>query len=396
MKEKLIIKNFGPIKSVDLDLGKMNILIGESASGKSTVAKVLAICRDYEFLYNSLNASIEGWKSNEGRKDVYKSLDYWGMSNYLSLDSKIYYECDKYSVDLILYENLDFNNRFHYFNLISKDEKITISINNVIKLNNGGYGVGSFPDPLDFASKVFNEVFYFPTERGLQSIFSLGQKTISELQSNLFNQFSLLDNISRRFSDKTIIEPLDLEYYNTEGKGYIRNNSQSDFSLLSNGASGYQSTIPIVLIIKYYSEWQERKRTFIIEEPELNLYPKAQKKLVEFLTFSINDFDHQMLLTTHSPYILTALENLMYAHKMANIADGKYKEQVKEIVEEKYWINPEDVNVYFLDKEGEVDLMQRDYALINKDYIDSVSDSTNEIFDKLLSIEVAHENENVK
>ena len=45
MREKLIIKNFGPIKSVDLDLGKITVLIGEQATGKSTIAKVLSICR---------------------------------------------------------------------------------------------------------------------------------------------------------------------------------------------------------------------------------------------------------------------------------------------------------------------------------------------------------------
>ncbi len=43
--EQLIIKNFGPIKDVNLDLRKTTIFIGEQASGKSTLAKLIGILR---------------------------------------------------------------------------------------------------------------------------------------------------------------------------------------------------------------------------------------------------------------------------------------------------------------------------------------------------------------
>jgi predicted ATPase len=46
MKESIIIKNFGPIKDVEIsDIRPMTILIGESGSGKSTILKVLALFR---------------------------------------------------------------------------------------------------------------------------------------------------------------------------------------------------------------------------------------------------------------------------------------------------------------------------------------------------------------
>ena len=51
-KERLVIMNFGPIKSVDLKLGKMTILIGEQATGKSTIAKVLSVCRYFSYIVN--------------------------------------------------------------------------------------------------------------------------------------------------------------------------------------------------------------------------------------------------------------------------------------------------------------------------------------------------------
>lgn len=41
MTDKIIIKNLGPLKQVELDLKEIIILIGPQASGKSTIAKLI-------------------------------------------------------------------------------------------------------------------------------------------------------------------------------------------------------------------------------------------------------------------------------------------------------------------------------------------------------------------
>ena len=48
--EKLIIKNFGSIKKAEIDFNKINIFIGEQATGKSLIAKVLFFCKNF-FVY---------------------------------------------------------------------------------------------------------------------------------------------------------------------------------------------------------------------------------------------------------------------------------------------------------------------------------------------------------
>ena len=46
MAEKLVIQNFGALKEAKLnDIGQVLFLIGESGSGKSTILKVLSMCR---------------------------------------------------------------------------------------------------------------------------------------------------------------------------------------------------------------------------------------------------------------------------------------------------------------------------------------------------------------
>ncbi|MBK8562198.1 MAG: AAA family ATPase [Saprospiraceae bacterium] len=39
--QKLIVRNFGPIRELDLDIKDLSLFIGEQATGKSTVAKLI-------------------------------------------------------------------------------------------------------------------------------------------------------------------------------------------------------------------------------------------------------------------------------------------------------------------------------------------------------------------
>ena len=40
----LIIRNFGPISEIDINLKRVNVIIGPQSSGKSTVLKVACFC----------------------------------------------------------------------------------------------------------------------------------------------------------------------------------------------------------------------------------------------------------------------------------------------------------------------------------------------------------------
>ena len=53
MKESIIIRDLGPIKSIEIDaIRPLTVIIGESASGKSTLMKVIALMR---YIYKMLN-----------------------------------------------------------------------------------------------------------------------------------------------------------------------------------------------------------------------------------------------------------------------------------------------------------------------------------------------------
>lgn len=394
MKEKLIIRNFGPIKSVELDLGRFNVLIGEQATGKSTVAKVLALCRDLTYIIENNPEEEQSFKTG---------LEYYGLHEAAQEGTYIHYDCFHYSFTIERFSSNEievFNNDsedgvktkvFYYHSTLkhnSEDFRLLLKELEDLKANSPGFvTLSQAVLPLRVQNRIstlMDSPFYLPSERGLQSIFSLGRSTIQNMSDLLFNQLAQIDLVARLFKKETLIEPLDIIYKNVDGKGYIRKKDEDRFFSLFNAASGYQSTIPVVLSVKNYSEPQVKGKTFIVDEPELNIFPNVQRRLVNYLADSCVNCGNPILLTTHSPYILTSLNNLAYAYSIGK----RDKEKTAHVIDERYWINPEDISAYMLKSDGTYeDILDRETGLIKAEKIDQVSDELNEQFNALINVE---------
>lgn len=377
-KERLVIKNFGPIKSVDLELGKMTVLIGDQATGKSTIAKVLAMCRYFSYIISTKIFEENPFQSG---------LEAWSIDDSIRNGSYIKYECEDYSVEV---ENEN-ENQLKKPVLIAKSKRFLDLLSQLETVMNEtdqeGNNIQLFSAPESFfknsVSQVLNNPFYIYTERGLQSLFSLGKHSIENISDSLYSYFAKVNGIVSNFKNVTKIEPLNLYYFNENGRGYIKqNNNDSKFIPISRTASGYQSTIPIILLIKYYSEKRNKSKTFIIEEPELNLFPKTQKKLVEFFVESINTNNHSFLIPTHSPYLLSAANDLLLAYKKGE----KNNAEVNDIVDQKYWLNPKEFRAYELSGGEAKPIFDEKTGLIGDNMIDEASDEMNDEFDNLLDI----------
>ena len=406
-KERLVIKNFGPIKSVDLELGKMTILIGEQATGKSTIAKVLAVCRYFSYIVN-YSISIEKLSEFSNNEQFRDGLLEWDIESFLYENSEFIYENFLYKFEfknklIVEYESVaginDYKKEFfechtkiksnhpEFDNLLAQldDLRNEESLQKKTAVEFFQF-IGWSPNENFYrlnVKKIMDNPLYIPTERVLQGSNMLIAKALEY-------EVIKIDRIVKSYSKETTIEPLSLTYKNQKGLGYVKKEKSTEYHTLHNGASGYQSTIPIVLAIKKYNEIDKRQRTFVIEEPELNLFPSAQKKLVEFIVESIYKYKkNRFLLPTHSPYIVSSLNNLMVAYRIGQ----KHNKKVNDIIKEKYWINPKDVEAYRLfydEKEKGVmkeNLILEDLQEISIDYLDGISSEINQIWDKLLQIE---------
>jgi hypothetical protein len=107
---------------------------------------------------------------------------------------------------------------------------------------------------------------------------------------------------------------------------------------------------------------------FIIEEPEQNLFPETQRDLVYYLLRKcINKNGNRLTLTTHSPYVLYALNNCMMACLVSEKMDKNEQQKLK-CYESK--ISPSDVSIYEI-REGCVNkTIQGEDGLISDNYFD--------------------------
>jgi energy-coupling factor transporter ATP-binding protein EcfA2 len=113
---------------------------------------------------------------------------------------------------------------------------------------------------------------------------------------------------------------------------------------------------PLVLYLRYLAEPGD---LLIIDEPELNLHPAAQVKIIEFLALLVDAGLH-VLVTTHSTYVVDQLSNLMEASTYTNKKDF-VKKFLLERVES--FISPEKVAVYEVDNGELKNILDQDGSI---------------------------------
>ena len=132
---------------------------------------------------------------------------------------------------------------------------------------------------------------------------------------------------------------------------------------------------PLVLYLRYLAKPGE---LLVIDEPEMNLHPEAQAKMTEFLAMLVNA-GLNILVTTHSPYLVDHLTNLIKA------ADVEDKESIRDefyLKRTDAFISKEKVSVYLFDQGRATKAIGED-GVIELNTFGEVSDRLSEIYFKL-------------
>ena len=186
-------------------------------------------------------------------------------------------------------------------------------------------------------------------------------RTFADLSSNRNNLAAI--------NAKTI-DILKGTYRNTNGSEEIIVDGRPYPVPLSQASTGQQESIRILQDI--FLSLVDNVPTFkIIEEPEAHLYPKAQKHIVEVLSVSLQNRQSQILITTHSPYILSVCNNLLYARRITNRFE-QLNEAINTIVDAQFWLDPDRFAAFAL-QNGQVEsIFNSDIGLIRQNYLDQV------------------------
>lgn len=355
MADKLIVKDFGPIRDAEMDIKKTTVLIGPQGSGKSTLAKLVAICRDKD--HWSLN-SLETFPPN--------FFDY-GIQNYGIGTSQFEYYSDKV--------------HHHYKNGITRRTFKTSGWGKYLREEKSTVSDTASWSTLLLGIKT---PIYIPAERVFFPMVAeaiLGLLTQKVAIPNFVLEFGREYELARKNIMKLPVDYLNIEYKYEGGRDYIFFN-KSGSVLLSESASGFQSIIPMKLVIE---NSKEIKHKFIIEEPELNLYPTTQKSLIYYLADRCTKSENELMMTTHSPYVLAALNNLIFAYKVAN-EKPEQAEEVEKVIPRHSWLNPDEFAAYFVADGTVRSIINPKTGLISENELDSVSDEIGDEFDTLMGI----------
>lgn len=161
------------------------------------------------------------------------------------------------------------------------------------------------------------------------------------------------------------------------------------FSALS---SGQQELLPLAIAISTIRRTMTRggswSHLLYIEEPEAHLFPSAQSKMIQGLAALVSDPNRRLSITTHSPYVLAKVNNLIKAGQLAEGLAAEKQPKLDTLVPKGFRLKPGTVNAYAI-VDSEVQSILDDDGLIAADYLDSVSGEIGQQFNDLLALEFA-------
>lgn len=408
--EKLTVKNFLIIKHAEFDVGRMNFIIGPQASGKSVLAKLLYFFR--EFLQTDFEHSVGNLTSEEGLevrcKERLKQLfsdEMWSEQEF-----ELIYGVDDQAVRVSA-------TRKGAFTLVCSPDLVSLRISAMEAFRERTSSLEATPESFDAAETLpffwnrllresglqgcFRRSLYIPAGR---SFFAILEKNAFALNENvsidhLLGSFAARLEFTKKQYEKSESRLRD-EYTETQRKGmrlaesilkgsYIREYGkdwllQGDTKVsLATTSSGQQEALPLLLTTIFWPRiysFSQSSMSFV-EEPEAHLFPVSQKTIVDLFALMYNKYSHSFVITTHSPYILTAANNLTLAKDVHHANPGL---EIENMPDPDFHIAYEDVRAYTIEDGVLVSILDDESRLIGASVIDKVSDDLSEVFDSLL------------
>lgn len=453
MSQRLEVINFGPVRNVSIEIRPLLVLIGQQASGKSTIAKLI-------YFFQSLSSEFfsryyqSGSERLEKLEDLIipireKFYDFFGSTFHLPDFEIVYYYDEKRYLSLSLTSKKKINARFSDAFFTKKDfqelrgyKKMLLQIKTELaSIDNVAKKVALDEQHLNYLHQLADKINALFCNEHNDSLFILAgrnatigysetfenmlqqsiQKNIEEQGHRAFEtkeqtidetlMLSFMQRVSKirqsfinlgdfegmithanarlkprlKLANRLIREVLRGKYSNSEfgerivhpGQGYV---------YLKNASSGQQESIRI-LQDAFLSIYQGNKLLRIVEEPEAHLFPEAQMATIQLLVLMLNSAPSgHLILTTHSPYTLTVINNLIYAAKIGDL----HSVQANSIIPKELWIPLANVSAYMLQNGEATSIIDDELGEIKAELIDEISNEINNQYDKLLQLDDSH------
>ncbi len=381
-KKTLHIENFGPVSEALIELRTINMFIGEQSIGKSTLAKLITIFTDHVSLYKLIQGGQPMWNS---------LLKDFNLEIYAEDPYSIIYEMEendiKFHIDII-------SSRISFYMIIGMDKTTdpkAIS-NQILRLKTFYHSEELKKIAIDLENREMLELLtnslYIPAERIIYSVLTNLMPALtlakSSVPTNLLRFMVELNNAKAEYP-RFHISLLDVSF---QHEGIEDTIVWDDKTIpISAASSGIQSLVPLLLVFQYAIANREYS-SYVIEEPECNLFPTKQVELLKEILKAVKNSDRTLTITTHSPYLLSAMNNILFAGMLSEKYGKGIKKYVDEIIPEEYQLKSNECAVYSLGKEINrgvycTSLLDPETRMIDFNSLDMVSEQLGNEFESL-------------
>ncbi|BBM49090.1 AAA family ATPase [Leptotrichia wadei] len=373
---KLSIRNVGKLKEADVEINGITVITGENDTGKSTVGKVLwsvfnsffeikkqirtdkissileelrRVSSIQDIRNNLVHSSIVEYDLdlNDFLKQLEKKLEVLNDVRGLDDESKDTLEKIKKRINLSDDEimkkitQINFNKEFNSqinnlnfleegnidlkiknknINLIISNDKIQIKdffslYENVMLLDNPRIIDNLAENIILSANKIFSIIENLHNSKFISMLRNDKSSTVTDNILNEEKLFEIEEKLNKIVDGKFLKKDFGVYFY--------RNKSGKEINI-KNLSTGFKVFSIIKLLIQ--NNQLSENGTIILDEPEIHLHPEWQLKFAELIVLLQKEFSMHILLTTHSPYFVSAIEVFSEKYKI----DDKCKYYVAE------------------------------------------------------------------
>lgn len=368
---KLCIANIGKLEKADIELKGITVIAGENDTGKSTVGKVLhsVLNGAYDLANQVYLARLQGieevinFNCKVNLKYSNQNIDTFGLAEHILNNENNQLTLEELTQKIFTFYKNDFENLedFTSSNIFANDildrivdiinlsddeikktifnDIFNIEFNNRINnLYNNGEAyveldtlrlkfINNMVETIENQVDLHEETIYIDSPLVLDSLLIKNNNDIGrnqQLKNKIIyknNNHSLVNGIVQKNKLNKILGKINLV---CEGELYIKNpngnvaeyrfNNGTKTVNVKNISSGLKTfTILKTLLLNGHIT---NNTTLILDEPEVNLHPQWQLTFAEIIVMIQKEFDLRILLTTHSPYLLRAVE--LFCEKYEN------------------------------------------------------------------------------
>lgn len=393
------LRNIGIVKSADVEINGITVIAGENNTGKSTVGKALYSVFNSFYNINSQIAqerikSIENYldfnsingnhyvvgidteeiakiivsKNSDEDFDIRSFLFENYISKVIDYEEKNDEEIEQLYERVIELANIDDNTAFKKVlqqNLVSefksdinnkntdeegnitlkiKDEKMNVDVaSDIVKKTIGHIELRTQAIYLDEPYVLDESYSYVSLNRYRNKFnhrYNVRYNLLKQSDKNLFDEIvddnrlnSIYSMVNRVFDGEIVRNGRNISIT-------IENNKMVD---LVNVSAGLKTFVIIKTLLQNGS--LEDNGTIILDEPEVHLHPEWQILFAELIVLIQKQFNMHILINTHSPYFLNAIEVFAAKHSInskcnyyiaSKERDGSIIKNVTDNVEEIY------------------------------------------------------------